>query len=473
MDKSKAIKTGILVGALGGLVIGGASGYFAGASVTPLEQKSLSETVISQQRAPRFGETKVVNPAMEQKAVAAAKEKVKDVKTILNEGDQMKRMAGLLEYYNGLTHEQMADEAKRLSLMSWEDRMVASKMLFTKWAEVAPKQAMEYAGKQGFRGGFEKMMIMDAWSSKNPEMAAAYYAENKDILDNGRGRGGRTADAIAKGWTRLDPEAALNWAKGMEGNGRNGAISSVFDALVDKDPALAVQKLGTLSAEDLKDSRIIDNIASKWARTDWTAAEAWLNTLPADQQEQARSRALQGLAEVDAAAAAQKVSQMADGAAKDSAVSRIVSVLAAENPVQAAEWVLKNASQDAMARSVGDVVSSWVYTDTTGAKNWVNGLPAGAARNRAIMSYAMTTPSTNYSETLSMVSGMQVESNDRNARWEQAAAMRNAYSKWAGQDAEAAKAWVQGSGMSDRQKERLISGDRRGSGAMRRGGPRH
>lgn len=460
----------VIIGTIGGLVVGVASGFFAADSAKPEAPQSLSDSITSQQRAPRFGQTKVSTASsVEQKSVA--KKKAQDLSAIIKEGDQMKRISGLLDYYNALTPEQMKDEAKRLSLLSWEDRMLASKMLYTKWAELAPKQAMEYVNGQGNRGGFDRMMIMDAWSSKNPEMAAAYYMENKEELDGGRGR---TAGSIAKGWARLNPDAALGWAQGLEGRGRNEAISSVFDALLEKDPALAVQKMGTLSAEDLKDSDVVRNLAGKWAKTDWTATEAWMNTLPADQQDAARGQALRSLAEVDVAAAAQKVAQLPAGELKDGVISSVARAMAAENPSGAADWVLKNASESALADSVGGIMSNWVRRDAEGAKGWVNGLPDGKAKVNAIMDYARMTPSKDYAGTLAMVSGAKVDSESRDDRRQQYMAMSDTYRKWSREDADAAKNWADTSNLSDRQKRFLTyssqNGHSGGGGRGSRGG---
>lgn len=459
----------VIIGTLGGLVVGVASGFFAADSAKPEAPQSLSDSITSQQRAPRFGQTKVSTASsVEQKSVA--KKKAQDLPAILKEGDQMKRISGLLDYYNALTPEQMKDEAKQLSLLSWEDRMLASKMLFTKWAELAPKQAMEYANGRGNRGGFDRMMIMDAWSSKNPEMAAAYYMENKEELDGGRSR---TAGSIAKGWARLNPEAALGWAQGLEGRGRGEAISSVFDALLEKDPALAVQKMGTLSAEDLKESRVVTNLADKWAKKDWAATEAWMNTLPVDQQDVARGQALRSLAEVDVAAAAQKVAQLPAGELKDGVVSSVARAMAVENPSGAADWVLKNASESSLADSVNGIMSNWVRRDTEGAKGWVNALPDGKAKINAIMDYARMTPSKDYGETLSMVSGAKVDAESRDDRRQQYMAMSDTYRKWSNEDANAAKNWADNSGLSDRQKRFLTyssQGGHSGGGAFGGGG---
>lgn len=452
----------VVIGTIGGLVLGAASGYFVAEKGEEAveKQSSFTQSVLDSQRAPRFGSSDGEETGPSAKAKAAAKAKG-DLNSILKERNMSKRAGQLIEYYNSLSPAELMEEAKRLNSLSWDDRMVASNLLFAKWAETAPVQAMEFANKLGFRSMMEKGTILQTWSSMNPEAAAAYYNENRNIMND------RSAGIIAGEWARLNPEAALEWSKNLTGRNRENALRSLFSSFADTDPAAAAQRAASLSEEELSGSNVYGTIAAQWAKKDWAAAEAWLSTLPADQQESARQRAVESLAIT-------QVAGMAEGEAKNNAVAAVARAMAVENPAMAADLILKNSSGEQgrqSGRAVGEVIGSWVYSDPAAAKSWITSLSEGSVKDSALMAYAMQSPSTDYLEKINMTSGM---SNERMREFATEMAARN----WMREDSQAAQAWIESSNLSDRVKQNLTNPERRGGpgrqgpGGPRGGGPR-
>lgn len=444
----------VVMSAIGGLAVGVAVGYIGAPEENADAKSGLSETIIANQRAPRFGESRTTGG---QDVSAKKITKFNSATDILREANPLKRVANLVEYYSALRPEQMEAEAKKLKDLSWEDRFIASNLLFSKWAEVSPRQAMEYANKLGFRSQFEKMAILKTWGATNPEAAIAYYAENKNILD------GRSAGVIASEWARTDVNAAMAWAAGLSEGEQRNAMNSIIQKIAETDPAVAAAKLASLTPEQLAEGgRMYDVIANQWAKKDWAATEQWLATLPADMQENARRNAIQGLAESNPRAAADQVAKLSEGNVKDRAISTVAQVMAESDPAAAADWVLKNASESGFGQSAGSVIASWVYTDTTGAKNWVESLPEGRGKEQALMMYSSRTPSKDYGDTIALASSIKDEG-VRNAAV--SAAARN----WMRDEPEAAKAWVESSSLNDNTKQRILDprNSRRGGRAVR------
>ena len=151
---------------------------------------------------------------------------------IMREPGQSARLQALIDLYAGMDPVQLEAEAEKLDGLPMGDRILASVLLFSRWAEIDPQGAMSHANGMGFGGRFAKPTILRSWASVDPVNAAKYYTENPDEFDDmGRGRGPR-GDAgsaiLAREWAKLDPTAAMEWAEGLEGSDRTDAVVSVI-----------------------------------------------------------------------------------------------------------------------------------------------------------------------------------------------------------------------------------------------------
>jgi hypothetical protein len=87
-------------------------------------------------------------------------------------------MQSLLDYYSSLSPEQLEEEAKKLDGIPMPERIMASYVLFAKWAETDPQSAMAFSDKMGFTGMFVKPTIMQSWASVDPVAASKFYSDN-------------------------------------------------------------------------------------------------------------------------------------------------------------------------------------------------------------------------------------------------------------------------------------------------------
>ncbi|NNM28825.1 MAG: hypothetical protein HKO57_04845, partial [Akkermansiaceae bacterium] len=308
---------------------------------------------------------------------------------IMDEPGQTVRLQRLMDFYADLDPAQFEAEADKLDDLPFSQRIMAAFLLFSRWAEVAPEEALAYSDGMGMGGFFVKPTILQSWASTNPEGAAKYFEENqKDFRFMGRfgGRGGGSpASQIAGEWARQSPEAALKWAQSLDGNDSQAALSGVFQQVALDDPAKAAAMAGDLTGEARQQANL--TVAREWGSQNYAGAEEWIATLPADEQAAARSQALRGLAGDDPQLAAEKVSTIPEGDARDAAVETIAESWAREDPAGAAQWLVTNGSEGAQEDAIRGVMVNWARTDADQARDWLAEQPAGTMRDRAAATY--------------------------------------------------------------------------------------
>ena len=388
---------------------------------------------------------------------------------IRNEPGQTARLQKLLDYYADLDPTKFSDEAGKLEDLPFGERMMASYLLFSRWAEVDAQAALAYTDGMGRMGSMVKGTVLQSWASTDPEGAARYYQDHPgDFGMMGRfgGRGGGAAGQIASEWARQDPDGALTWARGLEGGDASSAIGGIFRQVAGEDPARAAEMALGLDAEERAGA--YRSIAREWGEQDWDAAEAWVAGLPAGERDAALAQAIRGLAGKNPVLAAQQVSSLPAGDERSGAIRTVADNWAGEDPAAAAEWLVRQEG-DGLERSMGDVMSNWVGQDSAAALSFVNAQPEGAMRDSAAANYVYSNRSGDARESLSLAETITNE--DSRSRAVGVAAVR-----WAQDDKEAAVEYVQNSAsLSDRSKERIIErasgggGDRRGWGGRGRG----
>lgn len=177
--------------------------------------------------------------------------------------DQIARMPGnstrvqaLLDFYAGLTPEQLAEEATKLDRLPMGERMMAPFLLFGRWAEVDPTAAMGFSNTMGMAGGFVRPTILQSWASVDPVNAARYYTENPrefammDVMGGGRGPAGGQGGSsiIAAEWARQDPAASLTWANSLS-TGKKEAMTAVVGEVAKSNPRKAAEMIASLDPE--------------------------------------------------------------------------------------------------------------------------------------------------------------------------------------------------------------------------------
>ncbi|TAE90828.1 MAG: hypothetical protein EAZ81_08565 [Verrucomicrobia bacterium] len=447
------------------LVLGSTAGFIAGKSgaSAPAEAQEEQTALARSSRS-----TAEVSAASKRGPGSGRPRSMEEINAIPG---QLQRMQALLEFYAGLTPEEMEAEAKKLESMNMPERMMASYVLFAKWAETDPVSAMAYSDRMGFTGMFVRPTIMQSWASVDPVAASKYYSENPGQfammgMFGGRGggpMGGGAASIIAGEWARQNPDDAMAWAKTLGGGEKGNAVNSIISQVALNDPQKAMALAAQL--EGGEKSRANRQIAEVLGAKSWEEAQQFVASLPADQQDDARRRAFEGLANANPSEAARQLSTIADEQQRLRATATVAERMSRENPQQAFELVVSSGSEmadDAMR----NVMMNYSRQDSVGAMNAIQQLPQGSARDTAIGTFVFANSSNDHAQTMALAESISDE-RDR------ARAIGISAAKWMATDAEAAKAAVQQStALSDEMKTRIIEGGQnwRGWGRGGRGG---
>ncbi len=446
------------------LVVGAAGGYISGKNTESAGKTAAVEE--SSQRTRSSGRSDAGGEASSKKASHVARP------------DQIAKMPGnsnrvqaLLEFYAGLTPEQLAEEAGKLESLPMTERMVASFLLFGRWAEVDPTAAMAFSNTMGMAGGFVRPTILQSWASVDPANAAKYYGQNPRefaMMDMMGGRGGGpmggqgASSIIASEWARQDPAAALAWANSLT-NGKGQAMSAVVSEVAKTDPKKAAEMLASMDPADRPGA--YRSVAAQYGALDFSSAQSWIHTLPAEDQAAALASAIGGLSGTDPAKAALELKSMEAGDSKDRAVEVVVGDLAKKDPQAAAEFLKSQASENALRGGMRPLMQQWAVQNPAAALAFINSYDAGPVRDSAAQSYVWSNNTSKPSEIIKVAESITDEG-DRN-RSVGVTAMR-----WMAEDPAAAKAYIQAStSIPADSKERLLSGGGMWGG-MRGGGNR-
>lgn len=381
------------------------------------------------------------------------------------------RVQALLELYAGLSPEQLAEEATKLDNLPMTERMMASFLLFGRWAEVDPTAAMAFSNTMGMAGNFVRPTVLQSWASVDPANAAKYYSENPREfammgMMGGGGRGGPGgqggASIIASEWARQDPAAAMAWAASLTTE-KGQAMGSVVTEIAKTDPRKAAEMIGQMDAGDRGDA--YRSVAAQYGALDFAEAQTWVRTLPTDDQPAALASAIRGLSGTDPAGAAVQLNSMEEGEAKERIVDDVIGNLARKDPEAAATLLKQQQSEEAQRDGMRELMSSWTNQNPVAALAYANSFEQGSVRDSALQSYVWSNSSGSPAEVVK-VAAMIDDDGDRDR------AIGIATMRWMREDPAAAKAYVESStDLSDEAKERITEGRGMwGGGGRRRGG---
>jgi len=434
----------------GAILLAATGGYLVGKSGNSKEQSPQADEGVGR------GLKQARSASSSNESSANAKNrKPRSLAEILAMPDQKARMQALIDLYSNMDAAQLQAEAEKLNRLPMNQRLMASLLLFGRWAEVDPLGALDQTNKMGFGGMMIRPTVMQSWASTDPESAAKYFSENpREFAQMGGPMGGgpggdNNASVIAAAWAKQDPEAAMKWANSLSSaQDKTAAVASIVREIAAKDPAKAAEVAATLTGEG--QTRAYQELAGQWGATDFTAAKAWINTLPAEAREQALASALSSYASTDPTRAAAEVAAMAAGDSRNQAIQSVAQAWASTDPAAAAAWVAKQGEDSNNA--IRGVMMNWASQDSSAALSFIQQQPQGDLRDEAVSSYVMSNRTANPQDSIQLAETISDEG-DR-GRTVGMAAMR-----WMQEDPAAAKEYIQNStSISDGAKERILSG---------------
>jgi hypothetical protein len=446
------------------LLVGAVGGYISGKNTSPSADPNASAGTPSiKTRSSARGENSSADAATRRSSRGMSVTEITQLPGSNN------RIQALMDFYAGLTPEQFEEEARKLENMPMNERMMASLLLFGRWGETDPTAAMSFASTLGFTAMFVRPTILQSWASVDPANAAKYYAANPrefasmGMMGGGRGpMGGQgAASVIAAEWAKQDPAAALAWANSLTTE-KSQALESILGEVAKTDPKRASEMVASMSG-DLGDA--YRTIASRYGASNFSEAEAWIRTLPADQQARALASAIGGLSNNDPEAAAAKALAMEAGENRDRVVDDIVEDLARLNPQLAADFLKKQDSEEALREGMRELMPSWVAKNPAAALAFANSYEPGPVRDSAIQSYIWSNNTAAPAELIRTAETITDEG-DRTRSVAITAA------RWMREDEAGARAYIeQTATISDEAKERILENRGFFGGGPGGGGP--
>ncbi len=444
------------------LVLGTAVGFLAGKTTSPAATDSQDESPAVRTRSSG-------RSATAGSEIKHGTSRARSLADIMHTPGQTDRIQALINFYGGMTATQLEAEAAKLEDLPMGERIMASFLLFGKWAETDPTAAMAYTQKMGFTGNFIRPTVLQAWASKEPEVAAKYYTDNSrqfsmmGMMGGGRGpMGGGGASTIATEWARQDPTAALAWAGTLTGSEKGSAMSSVIGEIASSDPKKAAGLVAGMDAASQGSAN--DDIARKWGAQSFTAAEAWVRTLPADQQAGAMASAIAGLSKDNPQLAAEKIAALPAGDDRNSAVSTLAQNWSKQDPQASAAWLLKQDDPTATSSAMREVMPNWVNQDPAAALKFVNGQQPGEVRDSAASAYIMSNSKSAPADLVTLATTITDEGSRTRS-------LGMSTMRWIQEDPTAAQAYVASSdAYTADQKERVAAGKSLWGGGRRGGG---
>lgn len=441
------------------LAVGAVGGYISGKGSDSGGNAQTTEASAARTRSSNRPETSGAS------AEAAKKSRNLSAEQIARMPGNSSRIQAMLEFYQGLSADQLAEEATKLDALPMNERIMASILLFGRWSEVDPTAAMSFSNTMGFAGAFVRPTILQSWASVDPANAAKYYAENpREFAMMGMmgGRGGpgggqNGASIIAAEWARQDPEAAMAWASSL-GADKGEAMNSVISEMAKTDPRKAAGMISKMDPED--QANAYRTVAAQYGALDFAEAQSWIRSLPADEQAAALASAIGGLSNTDPAAAAKQISLMPEGDARDRATNDIVGDLARVNPQAAADFLKTQESDRAQRDGMRELMPTWTNQNPAAALAYAQSFPQGRTRDSAIGAYVWSNNTSPPADLIKVAETIE-DDGDRDRT------VGIAYMRWMREDATAAKASIAASTvLSDEAKERITNG-----GGMWGGGP--
>ena len=306
-----------------------------------------------------------------------------------------------LEYYDGLT--------------APNDRAMIGGFIAREIAKRDPERAIQWVLEQDTLNGNLVDNVLSEVAAVDPGRAlmAIERVDNPQLRRQALG-------SVVMHAAQADPLATRAYVDNIaDAQDREMAMNALFGAWLVNDPAAALDNLLTTEVKNA-DSHIaragfslamtdLDAAMRTLPRVDGQAAAQWRTAIAQQLVQQRGAEAAQRfieqqrgqpgytqmqaavvheLAERDVYAARQMVDGMPAGSAKDQSYAAVVSRHAYANPQEAAAWLASIEDTGMRAMASQQVASAWHQVDPQGATNWVLNRPAGPARDDAILGLA-------------------------------------------------------------------------------------
>ena len=387
-------------------------------------------------------------------AVPEGFENARSIQDIMAKAGPRDRFQALMAYIDGidvLEIEQALEEIRANMTSQFDpEAMFAMHMLMMRWGEEDSDGAFKSLEKLDLMSrAFGSMSVLAAVASDDPEAAASWLTDPKNIVAAFPQAGDFMATTVSKEWAKNDVNAALEWAKTLPAGKRAGAYNGVIGSLASENPQRASAM--ALELEPGKDRRnLIGNIAESWGRQSPAEALSWVQSLEeGDERDSALSKTLGGWAQAEPAEAAAYLDQM-DEEERGEHVGAVAGPWARQDPAGAATWLVDQPEGDGKNEGMRQVMWMWTATEPEAASTWLAEQPPGPSRDHGVVSLASTTFETDPAAAVTWASSIS----DETMREQH---VTNGMNRWTREEPEAASEWMQTSGQDVLTPEEIQS----------------
>jgi hypothetical protein len=195
------------------------------------------------------------------------------------------------------------------------------------------------------------------------------------------------------GWARTSPTNAANWALALtDSNGREQALSSVFDGAVAANPATALEVGKFIIAANPDEAtgygaRLIDALC---AAGDFSEASQMVAGGDAQTRAAWAGEAYSKWAEMQPDQAAQAAAAITDPDARNEALHGIVGGWAEADPAALVQFVTQLPADAGRDSLVSQSLERWAKIDPKSAADWINSQPTGTGLDQGVAAVATT-----------------------------------------------------------------------------------
>jgi hypothetical protein len=253
------------------------------------------------------------------------------------------------------------------------------------WAKTDPAGAAQWAANLDSPLARDTAVgqIFNTWSSTDPMLASGAI----DALPLGSAQTVATT-AVAKNFTKGNPDAALKWAESLTGPLQVAAAREIVNNWSVADPAATAAWILKQPSQQTR-TEALRQLAGNWvARDPGTAFDYAQSISDPSQRTDFMQSAMQRFSSMDPLAAANWLSSEAARPHADALVGGVSSRWAAFDPGAASNWAASFANPDLRNKAVSAVSTSWAQTNPAAAAQWIGSIGESQTRDTATAAFS-------------------------------------------------------------------------------------
>ena len=223
--------------------------------------------------------------------------------------------------------------------------------------------------------GLLMLAVMGRWAELDGAAAMRYAEERLE----GDLRSGVLANVVSS-WSESDPAAALEWFRDSEesgdlaamlGGGASGLLAPIFQGLANKDPEAALAALGEVATDAEYRSALTGMVSAMAAAGRSEQLLAHVRRLPEDRRGNARLAVVEQWAQFDPVDAARWIARQTDSNERATMAKRTALAWVRRDPQAALPWLFAHTPERQHSENLSEAIAIWARADPNAAATWL------------------------------------------------------------------------------------------------------